>query len=70
MSARSRDRERRDGGQRDASRGNAVYMLGLVGALVYFWQQADSTGQYLLAILKSLVWPALLVYEAFQGLLG
>jgi hypothetical protein len=40
------------------------------GALVYFWQQADSVGQYLLAILKALVWPAFLVYEVFQGLLG
>jgi hypothetical protein len=33
-------------------------------------QQADSFGQYLLAILKALVWPAFLVYEVFQGLLG
>jgi hypothetical protein len=42
----------------------------LIGALVFFWQQADSFGQYLLAILKALVWPAFLVYEVFQGLLG
>ncbi|HET6920906.1 MAG TPA: hypothetical protein VFI46_15800 [Jiangellaceae bacterium] len=50
--------------------GNAVYGLGLIGALVFFWQQADSFGQYLLAILKAVVWPAFLVYEAFQGLIG
>jgi hypothetical protein len=50
--------------------GNAVYTLGLSGALAFFWQQADSFGQYLLAILKALVWPAFLVYEVFQGLLG
>jgi hypothetical protein len=37
--------------------------------LCSFWQQADSFGQYLLAILKALVWPAFLVYEVFQGLL-
>jgi hypothetical protein len=48
---------------------NAVYGLGLIGALVFFWQQADSFGQYLLAILKAIVWPAFLVYEAFQSLL-
>jgi hypothetical protein len=57
----------RESGQR--RRGNAVYGLGLIGALVFFWQQADSFGQYLLAILKALVWPAFLVYEVFQGLL-
>ena len=53
-----------------SSGGNAVYGLGLIGALVYFWQQADSFGGYLLAILKALVWPAFLVYEAFQRLHG
>jgi hypothetical protein len=56
--------------QASAGGGNAVYALGLIGALVFFWQQADSFGQYLLAILKALVWPAFLVYEVFQGLLG
>jgi hypothetical protein len=35
---------------------------------VFFWQQADSFGKYLLAILKALVWPVFLVYEVFQGL--
>jgi hypothetical protein len=48
----------------------AVYALGIIGALVFFWQQADSFWQYLLAVLKALVWPALLVYEAFQALQG
>jgi hypothetical protein len=56
--------------QASAGGGNAVYGLGLIGAaLVFFWQQADSFGEYLLAILKALVWPAFLVYEVFQGLL-
>ena len=45
----------------EAARRNAVYGLGLIGALVYFWQQADSFGGYLLAILRALVWPAFLV---------
>jgi hypothetical protein len=56
--------------QASAGGGNAVYGLGLIGALVFFWQQADSFGQYLLAILKALVWAAFLVYEVFQGLIG
>jgi len=33
-------------------------------------QRADSSWQYLLAVLKAPVWPALLVYEAFQVLQG
>ena len=52
--------------QASAGGGNAVYTLGLIGALVFFWQQADSFGQYLLAILKALVWPAFLV-RGFPG---
>ncbi len=52
-----------------AGGGNAVYGLGLIGAVVFFWQQADSFGGYLWALLKAVLWPAFLVYEAFQGLL-
>ncbi|MGF1647188.1 MAG: hypothetical protein ACFCVF_09765 [Kineosporiaceae bacterium] len=44
------------------------YFIGGIGALVYFWQQADSLGGYLLAILKSFVWPAFFVYDAFGAL--
>ena len=61
---------RQSANQASAGGGNAVYGLGLIGALVFFWQQADSFGGYLLAVLKALVWPAFLVYEAFQQLRG
>jgi hypothetical protein len=61
---------RRSADHASAGGGSAVYGLGLIGALVFFWQQADSFGQYVLAILKAVVWPAFLVYEAFKGLLG
>jgi len=48
---------------------DAVYGLGLIGSLVYFWQQADgSFWHYVLAVLEALVWPAILVYRAFKGL--
>jgi hypothetical protein len=50
--------------------GDAVYGLGLIGALVYFWQDASSFWQYVLAVLKSLVWPALLVYDALRSVKG
>ncbi len=58
---------RRNVGQA-APGGNAVYGLGLIGSLVFFWQQADSFGEYLLAVLKAIVWPAFLVYQVFDAI--
>jgi hypothetical protein len=49
--------------------GGAVYGLGLIGALVWFWGQADNNPRDRgLAVLKAIVWPAFLVYEAFRAL--
>jgi hypothetical protein len=48
--------------------GGAVYGLGLIGALVWYCQQAEEPGEYAVAVLKALVWPAFLVYEAFKAL--
>jgi hypothetical protein len=50
--------------------GGAVYVLGLIGALAWFWQQADGVGGHLVGILKAIVWPAFLVYDAFKALHG
>jgi len=50
--------------------GDAVYALGIIGAWVYYWQRADTSGERALAILKGMVWPAFLVYEAFSALTG
>ena len=46
----------------------AVYGLGLIGALVWYCQQADEPSEYVVAVLKALVWPAFLVYETFKAL--
>lgn len=46
--------------------GNAVYGLGLIGALVYYMQEADGFWDVVLGILKTLVWPAFLVYELLK----
>ncbi|NUR05522.1 MAG: hypothetical protein HOQ45_00765 [Nocardioidaceae bacterium] len=51
-----------------AAGGGAIYGLGIFGALVYFWQQADGFLEHLLAILEALVWPAMMVYQAFVAL--
>ena len=50
--------------------GDAVYGLGLIGAVVYFWREADGAGDYVVGLLKALVWPAFLVYDAFRALSG
>jgi hypothetical protein len=55
---------------RSPGAGNAVYGLGLIGALVYYIQQADGFWQGVLGILKALVWPAFLVYELLKSLVG
>jgi hypothetical protein len=51
-----------------AAGGGAIYGLGIFGALVYFWQQADSFWEYLGAIFQGLFWPAFMVYEVFESL--
>lgn len=45
---------------------DAVYGLGLIGSLVFFWQQAPMLGDKVLAVLKALVWPAILVYNLLE----
>lgn len=49
---------------------NAVYGLGLIGALIYFISTATSFWMGALGVLKAMVWPAYLVYELLKMLLG
>lgn len=51
-----------------AAGGGAIYGLGIFGAWVYFFQQADGFWEYLLAVLQGLFWPAFMVYQVFQTL--
>ena len=48
--------------------GGAVYGLGLIGAAIYFISHAAGFWMGVLGILKAIVWPAFLVYEAFTKL--
>ncbi len=41
-----------------AAGGGAIYALGIFGAWVWFWQQADAFWDYVLAIVQGLLWPA------------
>jgi hypothetical protein len=47
---------------------NAVYGLGLIGALVYYIQQADGFWMGVVGIIKAILWPAFLVYELLKSL--
>lgn len=47
---------------------NAVYGLGLFGALFYFLPQATTFQEGVLGILKALVWPAILIYKLLEFL--
>jgi len=51
-----------------AAGGGAIYGLGIFGAWVFFWQQADTFWEYLFAILQGVVWPAFMVYDVFSAL--
>lgn len=48
------------------SSSGAVYGIGIFGAAFYFFPQAVGVSGFFMAVLKSLVWPALLVYQALS----
>ncbi len=45
-----------------------AYFLAFIGAAVYYIQQAESFWPGVLGLLKAIVWPAFLIYEAFVRL--
>jgi hypothetical protein len=57
-----------NGSKTGAAGGGAIYGLGIFGALVYYWQQADGLWEYIYAVFQGLFWPAYMVYEAFSAL--
>ena len=46
--------------------GGAVYGLGFLGAAIYFIQHASNFWTGVLGVLKAMVWPAFIVYEALK----
>lgn len=48
--------------------GGAVYGLGFIGAAIYYLSGATTFGMGVLGILKAIVWPAVLVFEALKYL--
>lgn len=47
---------------------NGFYFLGMVGSAIYFISTATGFWEGVLGVLKSLVWPAFLVFEALSAL--
>lgn len=45
-----------------------VYGLGFIGAAIYFISTAGSFWTGAIGLLKAMVWPAILVYEALKYL--
>ncbi|MDO8506967.1 MAG: hypothetical protein Q7S53_00150 [bacterium] len=45
-----------------------IYGLGFIGAAIYYIQHAQTFWIGVVGILKALVWPALIVYEALKFL--
>jgi hypothetical protein len=46
----------------------AVYGLGFIGAAIFFIGHASSFWIGVLGFLKAIIWPVLLVYQAFEFL--
>jgi hypothetical protein len=53
---------------RQSGASGAVYGLGLIGALVYYISHATTLLLGVLGFFKSIVWPAMLVYEVLKFL--
>ncbi len=45
-----------------------IYVFGFFGAAVYFLQQATTLWEGLIGLLKSFVWPAVLIYKLLESL--
>lgn len=43
-----------------------VFFVAWFGALVYFVQQSEGFGEFLVAVLKSFVWPAYVLHRVLE----
>jgi len=47
---------------------SAIYFFGFIGAVIYYISVSTGFWDGVLGILKAIVWPAFLVYEALKAL--
>lgn len=50
--------------------GGLIYCVGLIGSLIYWTQAAVGFGAVVTGILKSLAWPAYVVYKLLENFYG
>jgi hypothetical protein len=55
-------------GSKRASTGGGIYFLGFIGAAIYYVSTATDFWMGVFGILKSIVWPAFLVFTALSKL--
>ena len=48
--------------------GGAIYGLGIFGAWVYFWIEANTFWEYVFVFFQGLLWPAFMIYDVFEAL--
>lgn len=60
------------GGSKSASHGSAgaLYFVGFIGALIYWWQAAIGFGAVVTGLGKAIVWPAYVVYKLLESFYG
>ena len=66
--SKKKRKEKKKKKKSQSSGGSPVYAIGMIGAWVYFFSQAEEPEDYALAVLKGLFWPAFMVYEGFAAL--
>ena len=50
--------------------GGMFYFLGVIGAAVYYIKAACTFWAGVVGVIKAIVWPAVLVYQALEHLVG
>lgn len=48
--------------------GSPLYGLGVLGAWVWFWQQADGFWWHVWAVVEGILWPAFVVHDVLGQL--
>ena len=48
--------------------GGAIYVLGFLGALYYYWTTATTVWAGFIGLIKAILWPAFLAYGLFKFL--
>jgi hypothetical protein len=51
-----------------AASGGAIYGIGIFGAWVWFFSQADTFWEFILAFFQGIFWPAWMIYDVFEAL--